>query len=105
MADGRRHAATRVHTAIARASRPPVPSSPRLVSLDITTLTLYAFSADNWRRPQPEVTSLMRMFRRYLVEECQSCIDNGIRLEVIGRRDRLGQPLRRRHPVRPSGRP
>ena len=63
------------------------------VELDITTLTLYAFSADNWRRPQPEVTSLMRMFRRYLVEECQSCIDNGIRLEVIGRRDRLGQPL------------
>ena len=62
--------------------------------LGITTLTLYAFSADNWRRPKSEVASLMRMFRRYLVEECQACIDNGIRLEVIGRRDRLSQPLR-----------
>ena len=52
-------------------------------------LTLYAFSADNWTRPRAEVTALMRLLRRALLAESRRCLDNGIRLTVIGRRDRL----------------
>ena len=56
-------------------------------------LTLYAFSSDNWTRPRREVNHLMRLLRRYLVAETQRCVDNGIRLAVIGRRDRLAPGL------------
>ena len=59
----------------------------------IGTLTLYAFSSDNWRRPAAEVESLMGLFERYLAEEARRCVENGIRLLVIGRRDRLDASL------------
>ena len=62
----------------------------------ITTLTLYAFSADNWRRPPGEVGVLMRLFREYLRSDTDRCVANGVKLEVIGRRDRLDDRLRRR---------
>ncbi|MGH7670712.1 MAG: polyprenyl diphosphate synthase [Gemmatimonadaceae bacterium] len=55
----------------------------------VGTLTLYAFSADNWSRPRGEVTALMRLLRRTLLLESRRCRDNGIRMTVIGRRDRL----------------
>ena len=55
----------------------------------IGTLTLYAFSTDNWRRPRAEVAALMGLLRFYLANEVQSLIKNGVRLRVIGRRDRL----------------
>jgi undecaprenyl diphosphate synthase len=58
-------------------------------SLGISVLTLYAFSADNWRRPMREVSALMRLLRVYLGQETSRCIANGVRLETIGRRDRL----------------
>jgi undecaprenyl diphosphate synthase len=61
--------------------------------MGVHTLTLYAFSADNWQRPAPEVAALMRLFRRYLMSETQRCIEQSIRLSVIGRRDRLARPL------------
>ena len=64
-------------------------------SLGIRMLTLYAFSADNWRRPPREVASLMRLFRKYLHAETARCVETGVRLSVIGRRDRLGSALRR----------
>jgi undecaprenyl diphosphate synthase len=60
----------------------------------IGVLTLYAFSADNWRRPPAEVAWLMRIFREYLRGEVSRCIENGVRLEVIGRRDRISRALR-----------
>jgi undecaprenyl diphosphate synthase len=60
----------------------------------IGVLTLYAFSADNWRRPQAEVGWLMRLFREYLRIETPRCVANGVRLEVIGRRDRISPALR-----------
>jgi undecaprenyl diphosphate synthase len=63
-------------------------------SLGIQTLTLYAFSSDNWRRPPREVAALMRLFRSYLRSETDRLIDNGVRLSVIGRRDRLPGVLR-----------
>src|SRR6266481_3799806 len=78
------------HRAGAEAVRRTVETAP---SLGISVLTLYAFSADNWRRPAPEVTALMRLFSRYLVQECDRCIKNGVRLQAIGRRDRLSAPL------------
>jgi len=55
----------------------------------IGTLTLYAFSSDNWRRPPDEVNAIMRLFRLYLQQEVDRCVANGVRLSVIGRRDRL----------------
>ena len=61
----------------------------------IGTLTLYAFSGDNWQRPAAEVDALMRLFRRYLASETARCIEAGIRLVVIGRRDRLPAALTR----------
>ena len=59
----------------------------------IGTLTLFAFSADNWRRPEAEVEALMGLFERYLAHEARRCAQNGIRLRVIGRRDRLSLAL------------
>jgi undecaprenyl diphosphate synthase len=64
-------------------------------AMGIGTLTLYAFSSDNWGRPPREVSALMRLFRGYLASETARCVENGIRLRVIGRRDRLGDVLRR----------
>lgn len=62
--------------------------------LGIGILTLFAFSSDNWRRPKEEVGALMLLLALYLERETPRCIENGIRLEVIGRRDRLEEPLR-----------
>jgi len=78
------------HRAGARAVRRIVEAAAR-TSLNV--LTLYAFSADNWARPAQEVTSLMRLLKRYLVSETARCLENGVRLSVIGRRDRLSSDL------------
>jgi undecaprenyl diphosphate synthase len=78
------------HRAGASAVRRIVESARRR---GIATLTLFAFSADNWRRPVAEVEALMRLFERYLAREARRCEKNGIRLRVIGRRDRLGASL------------
>ncbi|MGH9788950.1 MAG: polyprenyl diphosphate synthase, partial [Candidatus Acidiferrales bacterium] len=58
-------------------------------ALGIHTLTLFAFSAYNWQRPQAEVGNLLTLLREYLEEGTQACLENGVRLTVIGRRDRL----------------
>jgi undecaprenyl diphosphate synthase len=63
--------------------------------LGVTTLTLYAFSSDNWKRPRAEVLELMSLLERFLAEERDRCVEQGIRLAVIGRRSRLGRGLRR----------
>jgi undecaprenyl diphosphate synthase len=65
------------------------------IGAGVNTLSLYAFSAANWARPAAEVGALMRLFRRYLMTETHRCVEQGIRLNVIGRRDRLSEPLRR----------
>ena len=57
--------------------------------LGIRTLTLYAFSADNWKRPTPQVGRLMGLFLAYLRREAPRLREEGVRLSVIGRRDRL----------------
>jgi undecaprenyl diphosphate synthase len=63
--------------------------------LGIGVLTLFAFSSDNWRRPSPEVDALMALLWIYLAKETPRCVENGIRMEIIGRRDRLEESLRR----------
>jgi len=80
------------HVAGATAVRRTVESAP---ALGITTLTLYAFSSDNWRRPRGEVDNLMFLFQKYLDSECADLTDRGVRFSVIGRRDRLPQSLGR----------
>jgi undecaprenyl diphosphate synthase len=61
----------------------------------VRTLTLYAFSAANWARPAAEVDALMRLFRRYLLTEAHRCAEQSIRINAIGRRDRLCKGLLR----------
>ncbi|MGH8149744.1 MAG: polyprenyl diphosphate synthase [Steroidobacteraceae bacterium] len=65
------------------------------IRADVATLTLYAFSCDNWGRPPQEVSALLRLLRRYLLGETEHCVENRIRLNVIGRRDRLTAELLR----------
>ena len=55
----------------------------------IRTLTLYAFSSDNWRRPETEVQRIFWLLRAFLRLETKRMHERGARLEVIGRRDRL----------------
>ncbi|MFN2636008.1 MAG: di-trans,poly-cis-decaprenylcistransferase [Gemmatimonadaceae bacterium] len=80
------------HIAGARVVRKIVEAAP---SCGIGMLTLYAFSADNWTRPSREVALLMRLFRRYLVSETERCVTNGVRMRIIGRRDRIPPELLR----------
>lgn len=80
------------HATGARNARRIVEAAP---SAGIRVLTLYAFSADNWNRPKREVAMLMRLFRRYLHSEVPRCLANGVRLTIIGRRDRLPTEVRR----------
>ncbi len=57
--------------------------------MGIGSLTLYAFSIENWKRPKVEVSYLMKMLRRFLVEERPTLMDNGVRLAGLGRLDDL----------------
>ncbi|HEX6533173.1 MAG TPA: di-trans,poly-cis-decaprenylcistransferase [Gemmatimonadaceae bacterium] len=79
------------HKEGARAVRRVVEAAP---TLGVRVLTLYAFSSDNWRRPPREVAALMRLFGLYLRSETARLTANGVRLSVIGRRDRLPLALR-----------
>src|ERR1700726_4483122 len=76
----------RGHEAGVEAIRRIVEAAPKQ---DVGTLTLYAFSSDNWRRPKVEVSALMALLRFYPTTEVESLVRNGVRLNVIGRRDRL----------------
>jgi undecaprenyl diphosphate synthase len=78
------------HEAGVRAVRRTVEASP---DRGIGTLTLYAFSSDNWQRPEPEVVALMSLLRSYLIDEKENLIQQGVTLTVIGRRDRLPDGL------------
>lgn len=62
-------------------------------SRGIGTLTLYAFSSDNWERPAIEVNSLLGLLEDYLRVDASECAAKGIRLRVIGRRDRIPRSL------------
>jgi undecaprenyl diphosphate synthase len=74
------------HEAGADAVRRTVEAAP---GLGISVLTLFAFSSDNWKRPPAEVGALMRLFRTFLAREARQCAERGVRIAVLGRRDRL----------------
>ena len=74
------------HRAGVEAVRRVVEAAP---GLGIGTLTLYAFSAANWSRPAGEVRALLGLLRDYLRSQTSACVERGVRLAVIGRRDRL----------------
>lgn len=80
------------HVEGARAVRRTVEAAVRL---GLGTLTLFAFSSDNWRRPAEEVQGLMRLFGSFLASEAGACRREGVRLSVMGRRDRLPPELAR----------
>jgi undecaprenyl diphosphate synthase len=65
------------------------------LDLGIRSLTLYAFSSDNWHRPEFEVQSIFWLLRGYLRLERERLRKNGAKLQVIGRRDRLPKALLR----------
>lgn len=79
------------HRAGVAAVRRVVEAAP---SQGIGVLTLYAFSSDNWKRPGAEVRALMHLLERYLRTQVASCAERGVRIEVLGRRDRLPVPVR-----------
>jgi undecaprenyl diphosphate synthase len=74
------------HRSGATAVRRVVEAAP---SLGIGVLTLFAFSSDNWKRPGPEVRALFRLLESYLRTEMATCVERGVRVEVLGRRDRI----------------
>jgi undecaprenyl diphosphate synthase len=63
--------------------------------IGISVLTLYAFSAENWKRPRSEVSTLMTLLKRYLRLELRTLLDNNIRFQVIGRAEELAPDVRR----------
>ncbi len=78
------------HSAGSSAVRRVVEAAP---GLGISTLTLFAFSQDNWQRPPREVEGLMEVFEDYLTSLADSAPAHGIRLSVLGRRDHLPSSL------------
>jgi undecaprenyl diphosphate synthase len=80
------------HRAGIAAVRRTVEHAPEL---GIRVLTLYAFSSDNWARPAQEVRTIFWIIRAFLRLECERLQKQGVRLEAIGRRDRIPPPLLR----------
>jgi undecaprenyl diphosphate synthase len=76
----------RGHVAGVNSVRDVVRSAP---NLNVTTLTLYAFSSDNWKRPPTEVGRLFWLLREYCRKEQAELLENGVRVSAIGRRDRI----------------
>ena len=79
------------HRAGANAARNVIRCGPHL---GIHTLTLFALSSANWRRPAAEVNAILDILREYLLAETTHCLNEGIRLNIIGRRDRIPAALR-----------
>ena len=79
------------HRAGAEAARRVIRSAPHL---GIHTLTLFALSSANWTRPAAEIAAILQLLQEYLIAESSHCLDEGIRLNIIGRRDRLPSNLR-----------
>ena len=79
------------HRAGAEAARRVIEAAPRF---GIYTLTFFALSSANWKRPAAEVQAILWLLHEYLLTETMHCIDEGVRISIIGRRDRLPATLR-----------
>ena len=62
--------------------------------IGIRILTLYAFSTENWQRPQAEIYALMTLLKKFLISEQKEMMDNNIRLNTIGQTERLPEDVR-----------
>jgi len=78
------------HRAGAESVRRIVDAAP---PLGVATLTLFAFSSDNWKRPRSEVDALMDLLTHFLTDFHHDAARTGVCIDVIGRRDRLAPPL------------
>ena len=78
------------HHAGAKRVREIVESCP---DLGVKYLTIFAFSTENWKRTQAEVSGLMKLFKRYLVSETKRLVEGGVRVRFIGDRIRLDETL------------
>jgi undecaprenyl diphosphate synthase len=67
----------------------------RCARLGLDYLTLYSFSTENWRRPVEEISCLMKLYVKYLIQERGRIMDNGIRFVQIGRREGLPEDVLR----------
>ncbi|MCC9601818.1 isoprenyl transferase [Stieleria sp. JC731] len=67
--------------------------SETCTELGIEALTLYCLSSENWKRPKEELAFLMELLQQYLVEERPLIMEQKLRLQVIGRRDRLPESV------------
>src|ERR1700721_2876388 len=67
----------------------------RAPDVGISCLTVYAFSSDNWRRPTVEVQSIFWLLRAFLRLETERLRQRGVRIQIIGRRDRLADSVLR----------
>lgn len=63
--------------------------------MGIERLTIYAFSTENWKRPQPEVDFLMELFKDYLLRQLRDLMQDDVQLHVVGERSRLSEGLRK----------
>ena len=66
------------------------------VKLEIAELTVYAFSTENWSRPQDEVSGLMEIFAERIELETPELNDEGVRIRYVGRREGVADDLVRR---------
>ena len=78
------------HHAGARRVREIVEACP---DLGVKYLTIFAFSTENWKRTQVEVTGLMKLFKRYLMSETRELVEAGVRVRFIGDRMKLDETL------------
>lgn len=79
------------HREGAEAARRIIRCAPHL---GIHTLTLFALSSANWQRPPAELDAILGILEKYLLAETSHCLEEGVRLSIIGRRDRLPAGLR-----------
>lgn len=80
--EGHRRGVASVRAVVEEASR-----------LGVKQLTLYCFSTENWKRPQLEQNLLMRLLHKYVIEERELIMEQGLQFSTIGRRDRLGKQV------------
>ena len=78
------------HHAGAKRIREIVDACP---AVGVKYLTIFAFSTENWKRTQSEVSGLMRLFKRYIRRESQNLVDDGVRVRFIGDRINLNEQL------------
>ena len=90
---GLRPAASRASSATTQAHAGCAKFSAPARSLGVKYLTIFAFSTENWKRTQKEVSGLMKLFKRYLMSETKDLIANNVRVRFIGDRIKLDETL------------